>query len=109
MTVCGPTDLIIRTRLDLAADAGAEAPYGIEVLRNGEPWIARSYTTEPLLGDRYKERPDVVPGKSRRLDASLPAGVFTLTLRPGLADSTRQMTARILIPAKDVGLQPNEN
>ena len=109
VTVWGPTDLIIRTRLDLAPETGGELSYGIEVLRDGQPWITRSYTTRPLSGDRYKEHPDIRPSRSRRLDLTVPTGLWRLTIRPAAPDTARQMTARILIPEKDVGLKGSEN
>ncbi len=102
LSVFGPTELIIRTRLDLTMDTDGKVSYGIEVLRNGEPHVTRAYTTEPLTGESYREHPHILPGKSRRLELEVPAGQWTYVIRPADPHTT-SLASRILIPKEALG------
>ncbi|MCK4414115.1 MAG: hypothetical protein KAY32_11270 [Candidatus Eisenbacteria sp.] len=113
LTVNGPTELIVRTRLDFAPDASGEAAYELEVFRcqgsDGDWELVEtlSYTSEPLSEEegRYAACPEIIPGKSRRYDLEVPAGNWCYELRPG-GPATVGVTGRILIPKEDIAFGP---
>lgn len=101
--VTGPTQLLVRTRLDLAVGGPAEERYRIEVRRDNQPAGIYSYKTRQLKKGAYKDCPQIVPSEDRRLYLSVPKGTWTYELRP--ADPTTPgFMARILIPRKSVGM-----
>ena len=101
--VTGPTQLLVRSRLDLTVGGPAEERYRIEVRRDNQPAGIYSYKTRQLTKGAYKDCPQIVPSEDRRLYLSVPKGTWTYELRP--ADPTTPgFMARILIPRTAVGM-----
>lgn len=101
--ITGPTQLLVRTRLDLTVGGPAEPRYRIEVRRDNEPAGTYSYKTRQLMKGAYQDCPQIVPSEDRRLYLSVPKGTWTYELRP--ADPTTPgFMARILIPRTAVGV-----
>jgi hypothetical protein len=101
--VTGPTQLLVRSRLDLAVGGPAEERYRIEVRRDNQPAGVYSYKTRQLTKGAYQDCPQIVPSEDRRLYLSVPKGTWTYELRP--ADPTTPgFMARILIPRTAVGM-----
>jgi len=101
--VTGPTQLLVRTRLDLAVGDPAEPRYRIEVRRDNEPAGTYSYKTRQLTQGAYQDCSQIVPSEDRRLYLSVPKGTWTYELRPADA-TTPGFMARILIPRTAVGV-----
>ena len=103
-TVRGPTELVIRTRVDYDPTLvhPGEVPYGVEILRNNEHHEVFYYTTDKATEGEYQETPGVIPGESKRIDLKIPEGTWTIELRPPQADGPT-FTTRILIPEDDIG------
>jgi hypothetical protein len=101
--VTGPTQLLVRSRLDLAVGGPAEERYRIEVRRDNLPAGIYSYKTRQLAKGAYQDCPQIVPSEDRRLYLSVPKGTWTYELRPADA-TTPGFMARILIPRTAVGM-----
>ncbi len=101
--VNGPTELIIRTRLNLSPNAEGTQSYGVEMLRNGELLNTYTYETERFEDAEYEDCPEFAPGSSKRIDVKVPAGSWTFMLRP-VEDGPGIMTRTLI--SKDA-LGPN--
>jgi hypothetical protein len=102
LRVTGPTEILVRTRLDLPPTGAAEDRYRIEVRRDGQPAGVFSYKTRRLAQAAYRDCPQIAPSEDRRLYLSVPPGTWTYELRPADA-TTPGFMARILIPRSAVG------
>lgn len=103
LTVQGPTELQIRTRVDFELGAPGTLQYNLEVLRNGERESIHGYKAKPDAKARYRDCPGVTPGESKLLRLRVPAGSWTYTLRPA-GSGAAAFTTRILIPKNSVGM-----
>jgi hypothetical protein len=110
-SVNGPTELLVRTRLDFAAADAPETPYELAIYRREgnegafEFVEARSFTATPLPEEegRYTGCPEIIPGQSRRFDLVVPEGSWSYELRPA-GPTPAGLTGRILIPREDIAL-----
>jgi hypothetical protein len=101
--VQGPTELEIRTRLDLGPAVTGTVRYGIEILRNGKSDSVRSYSVTRDAKASYKDCPGVTPGESKLIRLSVPAGNWTYEIRPA-GTGAQSFATRILIPRSSVGV-----
>jgi poly-gamma-glutamate system protein len=100
-SLTGPTTLKIHTRLDFDETMNGTQDYGLEVLRDGEPYRTFQFHTDKLSTAVYLERPDILPGERKTISLEVPRGHHNFTMRC-LRPTRCGVAARIRIPRKDL-------
>jgi hypothetical protein len=111
----GPVTLSIRTRLDFTPGGRDVAPYGVQLagrkIVDGQVHHEFSeishFWARRLEKARYKDCPEIVPGESMVVELDVPAGQWTIEIRPIHTD-VPGLTARILVPKSALATGKNE-
>lgn len=103
LSVVGPTELKVITRLEFNRRMKGKHSYQIQINEDDQLIQTRQYRTYKSDVASYHEVSSLSPGRSRSFLISVPKGKHVYTLKPvGL--QSESVIVKILIPQKDIGI-----
>jgi hypothetical protein len=103
LSVVGPTELKVITRLEFNRRMKGKHSYQIQIYEDDQLIQTRQYRTYKSDVASYHEVSSLSPGRSRSFLISVPKGKHVYALKPvGL--QSESVIVKILIPQKDIGI-----
>lgn len=103
LSVVGPTELKVITRLEFNRRMKGKFSYQIQIFEDGKLTQTRQYRTYKSDAASYTQVTNVTPGRSRSFLISVPHGKHVYRLVP-ITLQKETVIAKLLIPQKDVGI-----
>lgn len=103
LSVVGPTDLKVITRLEFNRRMKGKHSYQIQIYEDEQLIQTRQYRTYKSDVASYHEVSSLSPGRSRSFLISIPKGKHVYALKP-VTPQNESVIVKILIPQKDIGI-----